>query len=257
MVGLLCALGQVNAQQPSPPPEFEVVSIKPVTPGPFPISGSGTSIRPGGVFTANNFSVAQLIQFAYNIHERQITGGPEWTRVERFNVNARASTDVPRDQLRRMAQTLLADRFKLRLRTETREMAIHELLLARSDGRVGPNLHDCLNVNDKGGVSTPEKPFTPPRGGVVAAADCASLSTSLVTLASRHLDSIVVDKTGLAGQWRFNIYFRPDAVSQDTGNPDLPSFIGALGEQLGLRVERTRGPVTVLVIEAAERPSPD
>ena len=244
----------LGAQQP--PPAFDVASVKPSAQAAGAgFGGSGVNVRPGGAFSATNYSVVQLMRFAYNLFDDQIIGGPDWIRAERFNVTARAATEVPRDELRRMVQTLLADRFKLRLRNDTRDMSVLELLLVRNDGGVGPNLHNCANEKDQGGRSTPEKPFVAPAGGAVAAGDCSNLA-SLVGLASSQLQGIVVNRTGLVGDWRYNIYFDPQ-LSVDAVNSNLPSFIGALREQLGLKLERTRGPVSVLVIESVERPTLD
>ncbi len=253
---VICSLtATLGAQQPSP--AFEVASVKPSAPAAVGavFSGSGLNVRPGGAFSATNYTVAQLMTFAYNLFAEQIVGGPDWIRAERFTVTARAATDVPRDQIRRMVQTLLADRFRLRVRSDTREMPVLELLLVRSDGSVGPNLHNCANEKDKGGISTPEKPFVAPPGGAVAAGDCSNLA-SLVGLASARMAAIVVNRTGLAGDWRYNIYFDPQ-LSVEASSSNLPSFVGALREQLGLKLERTRGPVSVLVIESVERPTLD
>jgi len=134
-----------------------------------------------------------------------------------------------------MVQSLLEDRFKLRVRHEKREMPFFELRLARTDGRVGPNLHDCSNAKDTAGISSREKPFMAPRGGTVAAGDCASLA-SIANMVSNRLQAIVIDKTGLPGQWRYDIYFGSDLPPGDAAvNLNLPSFVGALGEQLGLK----------------------
>jgi len=231
-------------------PSFEVASIRQNLSG----SGSrGLNIK-GGTFTTTNFSLVGLIQIAYEVTEAQVIGGPDWIRSDRFDIFAKAAADANRDQLALMLRALLEDRFKLRLRSEQRELPLFELTLARDDGRVGPNLHDCSNKNDTGGVSSREKPFSAPRGGAVTAGACGPMS-NVASMAAGRLQSIVQDKTGLAGQWRYNIYYGPDLPDPNSGNPDLPSFITALREQLGLKVERTRGPVDVLVIESVERPS--
>jgi uncharacterized protein (TIGR03435 family) len=131
---VLCALTLTGAAQQARP-RFEVASIRPVSPS-ATFRGSPLNIR-RDTFSATNHSVLQLIRVAYGVLERQILDGPGWIRSERFSVTAKTSTDVPRDQALRMLQTLLEDRFKLRVRQETREMPILELRLARSDGRVG------------------------------------------------------------------------------------------------------------------------
>jgi len=92
--------------------------------------------------------------------------------------------------------------------------------------------------------------------GGVATADCADGVRILAAIATRHLQTIVVDRTGLTGQWRFDFYYSSEDPSGRT-NPDLPSFEGAIREQLGLRLDRTRGSAPVIVIESVERPTPN
>lgn len=158
-----------------------------------------------------------------------MSGGPDWVRTERYEVAGRAGREVSQAELRAMVRTLLGDRFILRARTETREMPILELRLARSDRRVGPNLHDCSDPDDKAGISTPDKPFRAPTGGGVATAGCPDGLTYLVTLASRHLQATVVDRTGLTGQWRFVLYYGAELpripgvdLSRETANRTCP-----------------------------------
>ena len=234
------------AQQPAP--AFEVASVKPN------MSGRGSmSIgwEPGGSFRAANAPLVVLIQTAFGLRDHDLVGAPAWATSERYDVTARAPGEIDDKVGRSILQALLRERFKLRVRTETREMLILELRLARSDGRVGPNLQDCSNPNDK----ATERTYVAPTGGSVAAGACSNLA-SLVNIASGQLDAHVVNKTGLTGQWRYNIVFS-DEGPQEKANPDLPSFVAALQEQLGLRLERTRGPVPVVVIESVERPTPD
>jgi uncharacterized protein (TIGR03435 family) len=251
------------ARQESPAPRFEVASIKLWSPPPTPVTGVVVRAPAGsGVFNRST-NVARLIAEAYEVQDFQISGGENWVRTERYDVAARAGREISQPELREMVKALLADRFKLRVRTDTRDMPILELRLARSDGRVGPNLHDCSDPNDKEGISTPEKPFRAPNNGAVATAGCADGVRTLATIASRQLQTIVVDKTGLTGQWRFDVYYAsllqiPGVdVSRQEVNPNLPSFEGALREQLGLRLERTSGPAPVIVIESVERPTPN
>ena len=252
LAGLVVAAAMPLAAQQSAPLKFEVASIRQNVSG----FGSISSNIKGQTFTTANYSLVGLMQFAYEITAMQIIGGPDWVRSDRFDVVAKMATDAKQDQTALMLRALLEERFKLRLRNEKREMTIFELALANSDGRVGPNLHDCSKKDDTGGVSTPERTFTAPRGGNVAAGSCVPMS-NVAGLAAAQVQGIVHDKTGLSGNWRFNIYFGPDLPDANSANPDLPSFVTALREQLGLRLDRTRGPVDVLVIDSVERPTPD
>jgi uncharacterized protein (TIGR03435 family) len=245
-VAILCALTLTGAAR-QPLPRFEVASIR------QNVSGFGSisfNIK-GQTLTTVNYSLVGLMQFAYEITAEQIVGGPDWVRNDRFDVVAKIAADAKEDQTAHMLRALLEERFKLRLRNEKREMAILELALANSDGRVGPNLYYCSK-----NVSTPERTFAAPRGGNVAAGSCGPVS-NLARLAAGQVQGIVRDKTGLTGKWRFNIYFGPDLPDANSVNPDLPSFVTALREQLGLKLERARGLVDVVVIDSVERPTPD
>jgi uncharacterized protein (TIGR03435 family) len=153
-----------------------------------------------------------------------------------------------------MLRSLLEDRFKLRVRNEKREMAIFELALVNNDGGVGPNLHDCSKLGDE--EANRNRRFTNPPGGNVAAGGCGPMSR-VAGLAAGHLQGIVHDKTGLSGNWRYNVFFGPDLPDPSSANPNLPSFVTALREQLGLKLERARGLVDVVVIDSVERPTPN
>ena len=129
----------------------------------------------------------------------QLIGGENWVRTERYDVAARAGREVSQTELGEMVKALLADRFKLRVRTEMREMSILELQRARGDGRVGPNLHDCSNPNDKEESRRPRSHSERRRNGAVATSDCADGVRNLAAIATRRLQTIVVDKTGTDG----------------------------------------------------------
>src|SRR5688500_11456973 len=177
---LLVAVGvtTLSAQAPvpaSPRPTFDVASIKRNLSDAF---AGGQGVRPGGIYSSPNRPLLRLIQFAYDLRESQIIGGPDWIREDRFDVTARTTPDAPIDQVRLMVQSLLEDRFKLRVRHEKREMPFFELRLARADGRVGPNFHDCSNANDTAGISSREKPFMMPRRGTVPAGHGDSLAAT-------------------------------------------------------------------------------
>lgn len=261
LVGLTVAALPLAAQKQSSTPRFEVASIKPWSPPTTPTTTGVVAAPAGSGIFNRSASVARLIAEAYEVQEFQLSGGEDWVRTERYDVAARAGREVSQTELRDMVKALLADRFKLRVRSETREMPILELRLARNDGRVGPNLHDCSSER------VPETQFRPPVGGTVSTSDCVKERDGVphvAGLVSRRLQTIVVDKTGLTGQWWHVVYFGGELpripgvdLSQVKVDPDLPSFETALREQLGLRLVRTRGPGPVMVIESVERPTPN
>lgn len=250
VVLLSVATFAASAQQPSPAARFEVASVKPWVPPAAAASGVFT-IPPttGGSFNRTS-TVAGLITYAYDLQDFQVSGGDDWVRTERYVIAARAGRETSLAERREMVKALLADRFKLQVQASTREMAILELRLARPDGKLGPNLHDCRNGTE------PDTPFRAPNGGSVATAGCAAGGLGiLASIASSHLQTTVEDKTGLTGSWWWVVY----SSSGLAANPDsdLPTFEGALRDQLGLRLEHTRSQVPMLTIQSVERPLPD
>src|SRR5688572_9281747 len=156
-------------------PTFEVASIK-KRDQPAPFSPSRTPPRSATFYIANA-TVASLVQFAYNIRDFELIGGPDWIRRNLFEINARAAAEVSLDEMRPMVQSLLRDRFSLLVRAEQREMRFSTLVLARDDGRVGPKLTACGDPN------AAPTPVLVPRGGRVYVNRCASMSV-ITNLAS-------------------------------------------------------------------------
>ena len=213
---------------------------------------------PGGSYNASNVTLPVVIRFAYDIQDYQLAGRPGWMQSERFDIAARAGRDVPNAELRLMVQSLLADRFKLTVRREQREMAQYALVHARSDGRYGPDLlrvpvEDCSSPEARATASARPAPAAM-SGGSAISGSCGPISAIARILGGR-VGAPVADKTGLSGNWSFLIRFRSDDLAAPDAN--LPSLFDALQEQLGLKLERTRGPVEVLVIDSVQLPTPD
>jgi uncharacterized protein (TIGR03435 family) len=264
---------------------FEVASVKANKSGqPFVQIG----MAPGGRFTATNVPLRQLILMAYQLQPFQIEGAPDWITTERFDVIAKGSGPLAPPApgapgpLQAMMKSLLADRFKLVAHIEKKEMPIYALMVARSDGRLGAQLKassiDCaaINAGRRGG---------PPPGGppdfTGAAPQCGMMVrpggvkaggvpiNQILQLLSQNVQRIVVDRTGLAGNYDIDLTWTLEQIPQGRGDPppgasplppidpNGPSLFTALQEQLGLRLESTRGPVDVLVVEKVERPTED
>jgi len=178
-------------------------------------------------------------------------------------------------------RTLLAERFKLLLRSETKEMPIYALVLARSGGRLGPQLHrsttNCAAIagaaGGRGGPPAPPSLGEPMQCGMRVLPGSLSAGGLPLSRLTQFLSSssqrIVMDRTGLTGNFDLNLVWTPDQTPQGRGDltpgalplppidPNGPSLFTALQEQLGLKLESTRGPVEVLVIDHAERPTED
>jgi uncharacterized protein (TIGR03435 family) len=264
------------------PPTFEVASVKP-----SPADARRGPIGFGGErLTVTAWTLAELMTLAYAqgitpLYRFQISGGPEWLDRERFDITATidpakiaaASASLLQDLL----QALLAERFKLAVREETKEGAIYLLTLVSRDGQLGPKLRRSTYPCPEPGAGPPPPP-DPERQK-----NCSS-SIGYGTLVGRGMPigqlalsmanfygvgRIVVDRTGLAGRFDMDMEWAPLTQFRQPGNLDpppdfadravnnLPTLFVALKEQLGLALEPGRGPVRAIVIERVERPSPD
>jgi uncharacterized protein (TIGR03435 family) len=263
-------------------PVFEAASVKPNRSGDV---DARLDPQPSKRLTATNVTAALLIRFAYDLPDFQIVGGPNWLNADRFDVVAKAKDDSPLAEKRLMLGRLLAERFKLTAHTETRELPIYALVMARRDGRLGPQLRrteaDCARADrpsselDLGvGLSPPNGP---PRCGYFGFAPGADFSSAraglgfrgltMAALAKRLVPIVrrsVSDQTGLTGYFDAEFDFMAE-LPPPPPPPGVPSPFGSefvsvftvLPEQLGLKLDARRGPVEVLVIDRAEKPSPD
>ena len=209
---------------------------------------------------------------AYQIHDTQIVDGPGWIDVDRFDVSAKASEALSAmafiERARLMLRPLLADRFKLVVRNERREIPIYGLVPARGDGGFGPQFQrtdpsDCdgpgrVVVTPAAGAAEPGEllpcnmSFLRPMHVSARGAEIATLITHLRSGADR----VVVDRTGLTGRFDWDLQWTREAL--DTSAPATGvSLFTAVREQLGLRLDAQRGMVDVLVIERVEKPTPN
>jgi len=252
----------------------------------FPL-GPGNMYTPnGGLFTATNFPLVSYIAFAYKLGTYQLTALvpqlPKWVMSDRYDIQAHASGNPGKDQMRLMMQALLADRFKLAIHTETRQLPVFALVLVKP-GTTGPQLRPYpdgspCNTSAPTGANLPSKgpPATIPGGFPTICGGYADMQASVpgrVRTGARNvtiqiiadqfpglLNSVnrpVLDKTGLVGTYDFSIEFTPDVSNGPNFQPDEtgPTFLEALKEQLGLRLDSTTGPVEVIVVDHIEQPS--
>jgi uncharacterized protein (TIGR03435 family) len=265
-------------------PTFEVASVKPNR---SPEGFVQLGMQPGGLFTASNVPLRMLIRNAYQLQEAQLIGGPDWIASARFDVRAKAADTValnlpgpgsPAGPLQLMLQALLSERFNLKVHRETRELPIYELVLARSDGRLGPKLRpaavDCAaamtSAQGPNGPSASPTPADYRQCGtrlMPGQLTGAGLLMSHVAMSlSQSVQRIVVDRTGLVGSFDVDLTWAPDQmlyrgtrpdVSLPSSDPNGPSIFTAMEEQVGLKLESTKGPVEVLIIDDVEPPTPD
>jgi uncharacterized protein (TIGR03435 family) len=275
---LVTAVGLPITAQQTGDSAFEVATLRPSTSG---NAGWRLQPQPGGRLTGTNVPAAALIRFAYNLPDFQISGGPGWLASDRFDVEAKAEGDPPIDQKRLMLRTLLAERFKLTVHTETRDLPIYVLMMARSDGRPGPQLRrteaecarEAVSLDDWAGVGPatgtprcgffgfqPRTDLPRGRGGLAfRGLTLAQFAKRLVPIVRRS----VTDQTGLAGYFDADFDFMaelpppppPPGLPNAFGSEPFVSIFTVLPEQLGLKLDSRRGPVDVLVIDRVERPA--
>ena len=274
---------------------FEVASVKPAAPGAFTspnfpldagdsfvsMSGGQPGQAPGGRFRAS-FPLLTYITFAYKLtltaeqREAILAHLQKWAGTDRFEIEARAQGNPSKDQMRLMMQALLADRFKLAVHFETHEIPIFALTLVKP-GKTGPKLRPHA---DGPPCDVPAADVFPPACDVYAMTsrpDRSVLSGSRNTTMARLADSLpgqvvgatglfpgtlpsgearldrpVVDQTGLSGRFDFSMQWTPES---NTPDPQGPTFLEALRDQLGLKLTSTRGPIQTLIVDHVEIPS--
>jgi uncharacterized protein (TIGR03435 family) len=256
--------------------QFEVASIR-VNRDP---SDRPRLVRPilqkGGRVLMTNQTLRELIRTAYGVRENEVIGGPGWSRSIGFDLEARGTSDMSVETARVMLRTLLAERFSLAVHREQRDLPIYVLTIATGN-RLGPQLKaaetSCAPVTQPKGLPPPP----PPPRGIVESVPlmvdrgplrCPSIflpgllsarSVSMDVLATELAEPVgraVVNRTGLVGEFDLDLSYAPDLNA--LAGPDVatvPGLTTALQEQLGLKLEPTRGSVEVLVIDRAAMPT--
>jgi uncharacterized protein (TIGR03435 family) len=276
VIGLTAFACGVGYAQSTEAPAFDAVSVKPAPPPDkrgrrvAMIGGPGAP-TPGRV-NYENIGLEAIIGEAYNVESYRISG-PEWFQTDRFNVVATVPLGITKDQFRVMLRNLLADRFKLTLHKETRELPIYSLSVAKN----GPKLKkaipdpppdangDADAARSAGGgkmkTDTEGYPILGPGMSMAMMNDHARLVNKghmqvLVNLLAGQTGRPVVDATGLTEEYEFALYWIPQppgsgpSMAEDPVGPDL---FAALQEQMGLKLEPKKGPIEVLVIDHADR----
>ena len=274
-------------------PAFDVASVKPNRADDGRISMMRS---PGGGWEATNVTLGLLVRVSYQLQDSQIVGGPTWLFSDRFDLQGKGTAPGPDGTFMEKVQSLLADRFELAVHTETRELPMYALTLSRRDGTLGSQLHpssfECASPSRAGNADGPPPPPPPPpapssggpavglgalanverprcgmrispRGMLAGGLTMSQLARSL----SQIVGTIVVDKTGLVGNYDWDLGYAPDHSM--VGRSDFPppppgagtpvikgsSIFTALQEQLGLKLDAETGPIEVLVVDRAEKPA--
>jgi uncharacterized protein (TIGR03435 family) len=267
VIGALLFLGALAVfAQPSERPKFEVAAIKPAGPtGPRFVRP-----LPGGRLSAMA-PVRLLIQNAYSLFPFQIVGGPDWLSSERYEIDAKVDGNPANDELLLMLQSLLEERFQLKTHRETKELPVYSLVPAKNGPRLPPPKEGNCTASGEHLPST--------LGRTIISFPCGRLRigiggsdsvikggnvvmAELIRILSTMMGRTVVDKTGFTGAFDVEMHFIPDTATAglpdtDPSAPDpaRATIFTALQENLGLKLESTKGAVALLVIDHVERPT--
>jgi uncharacterized protein (TIGR03435 family) len=249
LASTVCACGQTVASGiAGADAVFEAATIKPA--GPSPDGHVHINYPEGGRFSAINITLLNLMEWAYEIPQKQILDGPGWMRSTRFDIQA--TTDAETDAMlrgmsseqdrmvkRRMVQRLLEDRFAMKLHRETRVLPAYDLVVAKGGSKLTESKANGKSI----GMSR-------------ADFHAEGLTMDLVAeQLSRILGRVTVDKTGLDGRYDLKLKWTPDDAVATPDSP--PSLFTAIEEQLGLELKAAKEPVAVLVVDHIEAPSPN
>jgi uncharacterized protein (TIGR03435 family) len=254
MLGLFCSGGSGQQSQESRSAErsFEVAAIKPNNSGDrrtgfLPLSGDR--------FMANNVTVRQLIQFSYKLQDFQIIGGPAWTEVKRFNVEAKVPSNTTADEVPSMMQSLLRERFHLRAHMDKKSLPVYSLGVGNS----GSKLRDAAPCASPSATNPCSGIAMQPEGRLIGR---TAEMQQVVGILSYLLSRPVLDDTHLTGKYDFDLRWRPDSLTtpfegnpNDHVEPDDPDIFAALQQQLGLKIKSGKAPATVLRIDLVEEPT--
>jgi uncharacterized protein (TIGR03435 family) len=188
-----------------------------------------------------NVSLHMMIEEAYDVKDFSFRG-PDWLDSVHFDVKAKTGEKVKHSEMRLMLQTLLAERFQLKFHRESKEMTAYALVPAKSGFKLKPSEGEGSHINSTSGA-----------GKAKATCQHVSMATFAEFLSARGLEHPVVDESGITGAYDFTLEWSKDQVAEDAG----PTLFTALTEQLGLRLETRKLPVSILVVDSVNRAPSD
>jgi uncharacterized protein (TIGR03435 family) len=201
---------------------------------------------PGGRFRASATTLKFLLEWAYGIQPSQHSGGPSWIHTDRYDIVAKAEGNATDEQMKLMVQTLLADRFKLKLHHQLKDLPVYVV----SVGKTAPKLFPPKDEETHSLRMAPQMgPDQKPVSYRVIATRYTL--TQLTDVFARQMGSVIVNQTGLNGEFDFTIDLTPDESRPNPVDPAL--LISAMREQLGLTLKSEKVPVDILVIDTAEK----
>ena len=253
--------------QEAPRPAFQVASVKRTTANP---THQMFRPQPGGRVIAENAPLQLLIQNAYGVQAYQVVGGPAWLTTDGYDIEAKPEGEVGNAEMRLMLQSLLADRFQLAVHRETRERPVYVLAAAKGEFHPPAPKDDCATAAP-GAPPTPGA-FPCGRVGINGAPTGLEMNgrkapmAEFVRILAMLVGHPVIDHTGYSSEFDIHLTFTPDESLEGLpapppgappmpSDPSRPTLFGALQEQMGLKLSASKGPVEVLVVDRAERPT--
>ena len=264
-----------HAQTPTPRPQVEVAVVRPSAPG---ADSGNINITPGR-FVARNITLLRFINIAYKIKMDHIVGAPTWLGKDGYDITATVQ-DMSGDNFPLILQTLLEDRFHLKVHPETREGPVYELTVAKGGVKMQPTKEGtCVPFDLSRNRPTPvpgqircgmwqiSQPGVRQGIGITLVDGPGVPFQSLTGWLPGVVDRPVLDRTGLTGRFDITLKWTPDEIAAahtvapgDSAPSAAPEDLGpciftAVREQLGLELKSTKGPVPILVVDSVERPS--
>jgi uncharacterized protein (TIGR03435 family) len=245
------------AQGPGARPRFEAFEVATVKPVDADLQ-AGRMFKMDGPhrWTATNFTLKNLIALAYDLNPRTISGGPDWMDQQKYVIEAVTPGDVKptRAEQMQMLRALVVDRFRLKFHREEREFSIYELTVLKSGAKLKPTATPDAEPQ-LFGVVYPDKIQVPARN--------VSMDDFVAMLQRATLDRPTVNKTGLAGRYDFDLSWAQDdsqyggALPKAPDDAQSPPLFTAMQEQLGLKLTSTKGKVSAMVVDSAEKAAAD
>lgn len=237
------------------PGEFEVASIKPTPPG---ASGRWIRMLSTNEFAAKNHALQTLIAAAYDLNPQAILGGPAWVESDHYDIVARTPGGVRPtwNEQMLMLRRLLAERFGLTFHRTEKEMRVYALTVAKG----GPKLRESTVAADASPQGPPPLIFVVSPAVIKLPGRYATMAELASVLQRATLENPVLDRTGLSGRYDFDLEFTPDesvfggALGNGAEDSKMPNLFTAMQQQLGLKLEATKGRVQALTIDRVERP---
>ena len=206
-------------------------------------------------FVARNYTLRVILAAAFNLTPGAVSGGPSWVDSDRYDIVAKAPGEIRPDTEEQMAmlRKLLTDRFSLTFHREPKEFSIYALTVTKNGSKL------TASTPDQSPEGSPPLVFALSLAGARFTARDASMGEFAWVMQRSALDRPVADQTGLLGRYDFDLEWSPDETQFDGNvppkNPDEPDLFAAMQQQLGLRLEATKGLIDALVIDRVQRPS--